>query len=80
MDGSDHKYAVHVYIDEGKKGREGRRKIQLDLKITAETVCPHHFLDFSLGGGFRGIRNKARIGCMSHNAEGKSTEIKHADK
>ncbi len=43
-------------------------------------MCPHHFLDFSLGGGFRGIRNKARMGCMSHNAEGKSRAIKHADK
>lgn len=24
------------------------------------------FLDFNLGGGFRGIRKRARIGCMSH--------------
>ena len=27
-----------------------------------------HFLVFSLGGGFRGIRNRALIGCMSHRA------------
>lgn len=26
-----------------------------------------HFLDLSLGGGLRGIRNSALIGCKSHN-------------
>lgn len=34
----------------------------------------YHFLDFSLGGGFLGIRKRALIGCMSHKAaRGKST-------
>lgn len=28
----------------------------------------HHFFDFSFGGGFRGIKKRALIGCMSHNA------------
>ena len=28
----------------------------------------YHFLDLSLGGGFRGIRKRARMGCMSHRA------------
>ena len=28
----------------------------------------HHFLDFNLGGGFLGMRKRARIGCMSHSA------------
>lgn len=28
----------------------------------------YHFLDLSLGGGFRGIRKRARIGCISHRA------------
>lgn len=28
----------------------------------------YHFLDLSLGGGFRGIRNSALMGCMSHRA------------
>lgn len=27
-----------------------------------------HFFDLSLGGGFRGMRKRARIGCMSHRA------------
>lgn len=33
-------------------------------------VCSHayHFFDLSLGGGFRGIKNSALIGCMSHRA------------
>lgn len=26
-----------------------------------------HFFDLSLGGGFLGIKNSARIGCKSHN-------------
>lgn len=30
----------------------------------------HHFLDLSLGAGFLGMRKSARIGCMSHRAEG----------
>lgn len=29
----------------------------------------HHFFDLSLGGGFRGIKNRALIGCMSHSAK-----------
>ncbi len=28
----------------------------------------HHFLVLSLGGGFRGMRNSALMGCMSHKA------------
>lgn len=28
----------------------------------------YHFLDLSLGGGFRGMRKRARMGCMSHRA------------
>lgn len=30
----------------------------------------HHFFDFNLGAGFRGIRNKALMGCISHSAKG----------
>lgn len=29
----------------------------------------HHFFDFSLGAGFRGMRNKALIGYISQRAE-----------
>lgn len=28
----------------------------------------YHFLDLSLGGGLRGMRKRARMGCMSHRA------------
>lgn len=28
----------------------------------------YHFFDLSLGGGFRGMRKRARMGCMSHRA------------
>lgn len=31
-------------------------------------VQAHHFLDLSLGGGLRGIRNRALMGCMSQRA------------
>lgn len=31
---------------------------------------PNHFLDFSRGGGFLGMRKRALIGCMSHRATG----------
>lgn len=36
-------------------------------------VCSeaYHFFDLSLGGGFRGIKNSALIGCMSHRATNK---------
>lgn len=36
-------------------------------------VCSqaYHFFDLSLGGGFRGIKNRALIGCMSHSARTK---------
>lgn len=34
----------------------------------------YHFFDLSLGGGFRGIRNRALIGCMSHRATNKDRE------
>lgn len=33
-----------------------------------------HFFDLSLGGGFRGIRNSALIGCMSQRAVRRGTQ------
>lgn len=34
----------------------------------------YHFFDLSLGGGLRGIKNRALIGCMSHKATNKDRE------
>lgn len=34
----------------------------------------YHFFDLSLGGGLRGIKNSALIGCMSHRATPKDRE------
>lgn len=33
-----------------------------------------HFLDLSFGGGFRGMRKRALIGCISHSAAEKETD------
>jgi len=35
------------------------------LKIEKET---HHFFDFNLGAGLRGMRKRALMGCMSQRA------------
>lgn len=36
----------------------------------------YHFFDLSLGGGFRGIKNRALMGCMSHRATNEDRESK----
>lgn len=36
--------------------------------LDANPAETYHFLDLSLGGGFRGMRKRARMGCMSHRA------------
>ena len=36
--------------------------------LTRKPPETYHFLDLSLGGGFRGMRKRARMGCMSHRA------------
>lgn len=33
----------------------------------------YHFLDFNFGGGFRGMRKSALMGCMSHRAAKETT-------
>ena len=35
----------------------------------------YHLEDFNLGGGFLGIKNKARIGCISQSAVKKTISI-----
>lgn len=40
----------------------------------------HHFFDLSLGGGFLGMRKRARIGCMSQSAGGKHKFQNHNKK
>lgn len=37
----------------------------------------HHFFDFNLGAGFRGMRNKALMGCISQRAEKPKRERTH---
>lgn len=43
---------------------------------TSGLCATHHFLDLSLGGGFRGMRKSARIGCMSQSAAKVSQQLR----
>ena len=38
----------------------------------------YHFLDFSRGGGFRGMRNRALMGCMSQRAGERRGRVSYA--
>lgn len=42
-----------------------RKRFLQSLKTEKET---HHFFDFNLGAGLRGMRKRALMGCMSHRA------------
>lgn len=47
-------------------GAEGERVREGTMEGNPHTA--YHFFDFSLGGGFLGMRNSALIGCMSQRA------------
>lgn len=42
----------------------------LKIRNAIITIHTHHFLDFSLGAGLRGMRKRALIGCISQRAKG----------
>ncbi len=50
------------------KNSKKKIQIQREKKIKIHRGSSHHFFDLSRGGGFLGIRKRARIGCMSHRA------------
>lgn len=51
------------------RGHEGGDDLVQGPSFPEPTLSEtYHFLDLSLGGGFRGMRKRARMGCMSHRA------------
>lgn len=42
--------------------------LKKERTTTTKAYIAYHFFDFSLGGGFLGMRNSALIGCMSQRA------------
>lgn len=56
-----------LFQNKGKLwGAEGERVREGTMEGNPHTA--YHFFDFSLGGGFLGMRNSALIGCMSQRA------------
>ena len=48
------------------------------IPVYTTTLSTYHFFDNNRGGELRGIRNRARIGCISHNAEKLNTKERHS--
>ena len=59
---------VHTCPHIHTKVKDHRKASPSDLKSTVEQT--HHFLDLSRGAGFRGMRKRALMGCMSQRAAG----------
>lgn len=62
---------IHLILLAGPKDlssfqTEMQKLLTLDQQNTKDQT--HHFLDFSRGAGFRGMRKRALMGCMSHRA------------
>lgn len=62
---------IHLILLAGPKDlssfqTEMQKLLTLNLQNTEDQT--HHFLDFSRGAGFRGMRKRALMGCMSHRA------------
>lgn len=52
---------------EGLEVHEQNLMVRFGVELS-DGSASYHFFDLSLGGGFRGIRNSALMGCMSHRA------------